>query len=394
MARNPVKDQVAIVGIGSTGFSRTNDRSSLALALDASTQAIRDAGLTAADVNGVVAIGEPGAPSPQVLASSLGITDVTHFSRPAPVAMFSIIDAMNAVFSGACDTALVCASMLRLPWASRSAANDPFRRSLVAGGGGGAARGGWPENVAQAAAYAAWASRYIHEYGASREPFGRIAVNCRSNAVDNPLAAMRSPITMDDYLAARMIREPLCMLDMDVPVDGADAFLLTTADRAKSLPQPPVLIHAATVGLIDRSDEDQLPGLSRHGQHVVVETLRAKSDLWLDDVDVYYPYDGFTIITLGWLENTGWCGPGEATKFIADNWDAAAARMMIDGRIPVNSHGGSLSEGGTRGTGHVREAVVQLRGQAGSRQVSGAKTALVTPGGFFFNSQGAILRAA
>jgi acetyl-CoA acetyltransferase len=394
VARNPIKDQVAIVGVGSTGFSRTNDRSALALALDASTKAIRDAGLTAADINGVVTIGEPGAPSPQVLASSLGITDVTHFSRPAPVAMFSIIDAMNAVFSGSCDAALVCASMLRLPWASRSAAKDPFRRSLVAGGGGGGARRGWPENVTQAAAYAAWASRYIHDYNATREPFGRIAINCRTNAVDNPLAAMRTPITMDDYLAARMIREPLCMLDMDVPVDGADAFVLTTADRARSLAQPPVLIHAATVGLIDRSDEDQLPGLSRHGQHVVVEALRAKSDLWLDDVDVYYPYDGFTIITLGWLENTGWCGPGEATRFIADNWDDDAGRMMIDGRIPVNSHGGSLSEGGTRGTGHVREAVMQLRGQADSRQVAGAKTALVTSGGFFFNSQGVILRAA
>src|SRR5262249_16801173 len=165
-------------------------------------------------------------------------------------------------------------------------------------------------------------------------------------------------------------------------------------ERAKSLPQPPVLIHAATVGLIDRNDEDQLPGLSRHGQHVVVEALRAKSDLWLDDVDVYYPYDGFTIITIGWIENTGWCSRGESTKFLAANWDDDANRIMIDGRIPLNSHGGALSEGGTRGTGHIREAVVQLRGQAGTRQVAGAKTALVSPGGFFFNSQGAILRAA
>jgi acetyl-CoA acetyltransferase len=394
MTRNPVKDQVAIVGVGTTGFSRTNQRSSLALALDASTQAIRDAGITGADVDGIVAIGEPGAPGPQALAAALGITDVTHFSRTAPVVMFSIVDAVNAVFSGACDVALVCSSMLRLPWASRSAANDPFRRSLVGGGGGGGARGGWPENVSQAAAYAAWASRYLHEYGATREPFGRIAINCRTNAGSNPLAAMRDPITMDDYLDARMIREPLCMLDMDVPVDGADAFVLTTAERARSLPHPPVLVHAATVGLVDRNDEDQLPSLERHGQHVVVEALRAKSDVWLDDVDVYYPYDGFTIITIGWLENTGWCAAGTADRFIRDHWDDATNRMLIHGRIPVNSHGGSLSEGGTRGTGHVREAVVQLRGEAGERQVEGARTALVTSGGFFFNSQGAILRRA
>jgi acetyl-CoA acetyltransferase len=387
MTRNPIKDRVAVAGLGTTGFSRTSDRSSLALALDASTQAIRDAGLTAADVNGVVSVAEPGAPGPEVLATALGLDNVTHFSKPTPVVMNSIVDAMNAVFAGSCDTVLVCSSMQRLPWNSRSAANDPFRRHLQGGAGA------MPESIAMAPAYTAWASRYLHEHDVGKEPFGRVAVNMRTNAAQNPLAAMRSPITLDDYHAARMIREPLCLLDMDIPVDGADAFVLTTAERAASLPHPAVLIHAATVGL-GTSDEEQLPGLSRHGQHVVIETLRAKSDLWLDDVDVYLPYDGFTIITLGWIENTGWCPPGGAARFLADNWDREAGRIVIDGRIPVNPHGGSLSEGATRGTGHLREAVTQLRGDAAERQVPGAKVALVTPGGFFFNAQGAILRTA
>jgi acetyl-CoA acetyltransferase len=252
--------------------------------------------------------------------------------------------------------------------------------------------GAMPESIRMAPAYAAWASRYIHEYGATREPFGRIAINGRTGAAHNELAAMRAPLTLADYLEARMVREPLCMLDMDVPVDGADAFVLTGAGRARSLPQPRVLIHAATVGLVDANDEDQA-SLQRHGQHVVVRALRERSELWLDDVDVYFPYDGFTIITLGWLENTGWCRPGGAAKFIAEHWDETANRLLIRGRIPVNPHGGSLSEGATRGTGHLREAVMQLRGQAGARQVPGARTALVTPGGFFFNSQGAVLRA-
>ena len=384
MTRNPIKDAISFVGIGTTGFGRTSDRSSLALALDASTRAIRDAGLAAHDINGVVCIAEPGAPGPETLATALGLTNVTHFSKPTPVVMNAIIDAMNAIYAGSCDTVLVCSSMLRLPWNSRSAAHDPFRRHLA----GGAA--GIPESINMAPAYTAWASRYIHEYGCGKEPFGRIAVNMRTNAAGNPLAAMRAPITLDDYYAARMIREPLCLLDMDIPVDGADAFVLTTTERAKALPHAPVLIHAATVGL-GTSDEDQLPSLARHGQHVVVEALRAKSDLWLDDVDVYLPYDGFTIITLGWIENTGWCKPGQAARFLADNWDTDNGRIVIDGRIAVNPHGGSLSEGATRGTGHVREAVVQLRGEAGDRQVPGAKTALVTPGGFFFNAQGAIL---
>jgi acetyl-CoA acetyltransferase len=386
MARNPIKDQVAIAGIGTTGFSRTNDRSSLALALDASTQAIRDAGLTAADIDGVVATNEPGSAGPEVIATALGLSEVTHFSKPTPVVMNSIVDAMNAVFSGACDTVLVVSSMLRLPWNSRSAGNDPFRAHL-----GTQPMRGIPETIAMAPAYTAWASRYIHEYGVTKEPFGRIAVNMRSNAVGNPLAAMRTPITLEDYFEARMIREPLCLLDMDVPVDGADAFVLTGVDRARTLGRPVVTLHATSVGL-GGAFEDQLPGLARHGQHVVVEALRAKSDLWIDDIDVFLPYDGFTIITLAWFENVGFCPPGGAAKFLADNWDADTNRIVIDGRIPVNPHGGSLSEGATRGTGHIREAVVQLRGEAGDRQVPGATTALVTPGGFFFNPQGAILR--
>jgi acetyl-CoA acetyltransferase len=388
MARNPVKDRVAIVGVGSTGFSRTNERTALALGLDAATKAIRDAGLGASDIDGVVAVGEPGAPSAQLFASSLGLDRVTHWTRPMPVVMFAVVDAVNAIFSGSAATVLVVSSMLRLPCASRSAANDPFRRLAASG------VPAVPESVTLAAAYAAWASRYLHEYGATREPWGRIAVNGRTNALRNPLAAMRTPLTLDDYFAARMIRTPLCLLDMDLPVDGADAFVLTTAERAATLPHPPVLVHATATGMVGENTEDQLPSLRRHGQHVVVEDLRAKSDFWLDDVDIYYPYDGFTPITVAWIENTGWCKPGEAGRFLREHWDPAERRALIRGRVPINSHGGSLSEGGTRGTGHLREAVLQLRGEAGERQVNGARTALVTPGGFFFNSQGALLRRA
>ena len=137
---------------------------------------------------------------------------------------------------------------------------------------------------------------------------------------------------------------------------------------------------------------DQLPALTRHGQHVVVESLRAKSDIWLPDVDVFFPYDGFSIITLGWIENMGYCKPGGAGRFLEENWDDEAGCVMIDGRVPINPHGGSLSEGATRGSGHLREAVMQLRGDAGERQVADARSALIGCGGFFFNSQGAVLR--
>jgi len=386
MTRYPAKDQVAIVGIGSTGFSRDSGRSSAGLAADASIAAIRDAGLGRDDIDGVVVAAEPGAPPPHQLASILGIPTISHHTRPTPVAGFALMDAVNAVFAGACDTALVCLSMMRSPGTSRSVSGDPFRRNLVMG------TPTYPENANMAAAYAAWASRYIYEYDTRREDFGYVAINGRTNAAQNPLAVMRSPLTMSDYLAARMIREPLCLFDMDVPCDGADAFVVTSAERARQLPHTPVLVHAATAGLVGTNDEDQLPSLRRHGQHVVVERLKATSDIWIDDVDVYLPYDGFSIITLGWIENTGWCAPGHAGRFLEEHWDAPTNRVLIDGRIPVNPHGGSLSEGATRGSGHLREAVVQLRGDAGERQVPGARTALVTPGGFFFNSQGFVLR--
>jgi acetyl-CoA acetyltransferase len=144
---------------------------------------------------------------------------------------------------------------------------------------------------------------------------------------------------------------------------------------------------------VDHNEEDQSPSLRRHGQHVVVEALRARSDFWIDACDVYFPYDGFSIIALNWFENAGWCDPGEAGAFLRDNWDPATNRVLIGGRVPVNPHGGALSEGGTQGSGHVREAVLQLQGRAGERQVPGAATAIVTAGGFFFNAQGVTLRA-
>jgi acetyl-CoA acetyltransferase len=190
-----------------------------------------------------------------------------------------------------------------------------------------------------------------------------------------------------------MVREPLCLLDMDVPVDGADAFVFTTAERAKDMPHKPVLIHAATNGLTSRPLEDKIDGLRHHGQHVVLEALKAKSDIWIPDIDLYFPYDGFTPITLQWIENTGWCGPGEGYDFLKDNWVESENRLLINGRIPMNTHGGNHSEGGTQGSGHIREATTQLRGAAGDRQVPGdPKTAFLTPGGMFFNAQGLVLR--
>lgn len=390
MARTPLKDQVAIVGLGSTGFTRTgHGRSRDGLVADAAIAAIRDAGLTKHDIDGVVGAFLDA----HKVVSMLGLPEVTHFTTPPPPIVNGIADAVHAVHSGAADHVLLHHVAYRSPAVSRSTAADPMRRNL--GWAGEPAPRHWrsdPEDVRGSVGYTAWASRYLHEYGGLREHLGYVAVNNRANAARNPLAAMRDPLTMDDYLAARMIRDPLCLLDMDIPVDGADAFVLTTAERARDLTDHPILVHAAAVATTAKNTEDQVPDLHHHGQQVVARRLRERSDLWIEDTDVYFPYDGFSFITLSWLENMGWCGAGEAGAFLESNRDKESGRIMLDGRIPVNPHGGALSEGATQGSGHLREAVTQLRGTAGERQVPGAETALLSIGGFFFNAQGLVLR--
>jgi acetyl-CoA acetyltransferase len=394
--RNPAKDQVAIVGVGLSPYSR--DRRGVtpgSLVAEATVAALRDAGLGAGDVDGICG----SMVAAQLVQAALGIPAVTWFANPPAVIGNQMVAAVAAVAAGMCETALVYHHAYRLPWASRAAARDPFRRRATLGVAD--ARSGWgtghveagPSSLVGAVPYAAWAQRYLHDYGYDREVLGRVAINSRSNAAANPNAVFRGALSMEDYLDGRMIREPLCVFDMDVPIDGADAFVVTTTERAADLPHPPVLVHAATLGHTDYGSEEQLADLDHAGQVVVARKLWAKSDLRLADIDLFYPYEGFSNIALSWFENVGYCGRGEGGAFVADHWDPVGQRILIDGRIPVNTNGGSLSEGGTQGAAHLREAVLQLRGEAGGRQVDGARSALVTPGGYYFNSQGMILRA-
>lgn len=387
-ARNPMKDQVAIIGSGSTGYTRHGrDSTQASLAIDACVKAVEDAGIDKSLIDGVVGT----TPSAPYMTASLGLTDVRYYTSEVTPFGHTVIQAANAIFAGACDVAVVYHSVYRTAMTSRSAAADPFRRRGPALTPGRDA----PDRIEGATAYAAWAGRYMHETGTTREHLGQVAVSDRLYGCLNPLAVMQSPLSMEDYLAARMVREPLCLYDMDVPADGADAVVMTTTERARDLSPVPVLIHATATGVTGPGGfyggEAQAKDLHHHGQQIVVRDLRAKSDFWLNDVDVYFPYDGFTFITLSWIENTGWCEFGEAGDFLEANRDERG-RIRLQGRVAVNPHGGAISEGATQGAGHIREAVTQLRGRAGERQAAAAETALVTPGGFFFNSQGLVLR--
>ncbi len=385
-SRNTAKDVVAIVGVGTTPYTRDARKSAEALATEACRLAILDAGLTANDVDGVC--GSYSVPS-HYIQTALGIKETRWYENPAFPPAAQIMTAMYAIACGACETAICYHAAYRAPGTSRAAAGDPIR---MRSGPGMNVPGATPETLTSAAAYAAWAGRHFYEYGTTREDLALIAINARTHAATNPHALMRKPLTLEEYLGARMIREPFGLFDMDYPVDGADALVLTTAERAADLPHRPVLIHAAALGQRAPADQDQMQSLARVGSDLVAERLWANSDVRRESIDLIYPYDGFTIIPLMWLEALGYCHRGEGKDLLRSSWNAAANRLEISGAL-MNTHGGSLSEGGTQGIALFREAVTQLRGSAGERQVPRARAAIVAPGGFVQNAAGMILRA-
>ena len=396
--RNPIKDKVAIVGVGSIPFVRdAGGRSAMSMVVEACTNAIADAGLKPKDIDGMAGIN--GA-APRFVVGGIGVPELRWWGVGTDtVAGFRRVDD-NAIFSGACETALIYASWYRGPRNSRSAAQDQFRARAAATQEAPGLRGGQVNPHVgfhvplrgMNADYAGWMARYMHEYGARREDFGLVAINGRTNAAMNEQAVLREPLTMEGYLAARMVRDPQCILDMDIPIDGADAMVLTTAEHAKHLRKKPVYIHATSYGMTDHPEPDQAIDLRHNGQQIAIKALWEKSDLKLKDMDIYFPYDGFTILALNWIENVGWCKRGEAGDFLRQHWDKTEGRVKVNGKMPFNTHGGFLSEGATQGTGHLREAVLQLRGEAGRRQVPNVKAALVDPGGMNYNAQAMIFR--
>jgi acetyl-CoA acetyltransferase len=278
---------------------------------------------------------------------------------------------MLAVASGLCRHVLC----FRTVWESSFAA-----LGLAAGGGGRVS--GWHQWQAPFGAMSAanWigmnANQYFHRYGATREMLGWIAINGRTNAARNPAAIYRDPMTMDDYLGARPISSPFGLYDCDVPCDGSIAVVVSDASTAADRPKPAVRIEAVGTQILERVSWDQ--GTITHEPQVLGQSahLWTRTSLRPDDVDLALVYDGFTFNAISWLEGLGFCGFGEAS-----DWLDGGRRIALDGQIPVNPHGGQLSEGRTHGFGFVYEAVTQLRHEAGDRQVAGARTAVVTSGG-------------
>jgi acetyl-CoA acetyltransferase len=398
MARNPLKDKVAVVGVGSSPYGRDLQRSELSLGLEAAVNAIRDAGIDKQEIGGIcgsgmtpLAMGGAGFLS---LQGALGIDSCTWVKNGWLGSAF--VYAVEAVFSGLCDTALVVQTYMRGVNMSRSAARDPFRlrADQYADVGGDVGIGDFAKRwIHSGEPYAAIMRRYMHDFGVNKDAFGLMAVNNRSHAARNPQAVMRHSITLDDYYASPMIWEPMQMADMDVPVDCGEALVITTAERARDLDVKPVYIHAMALGgtRIGEYYENWM-GWTENSFWVALRGMWERSDLKVEDIDLFFPHDGYSFDAIAVVEAAGFCGPGESGDLFKSSWDRDRNIIKLNGRVQLNTNGGGLGHGRAGGSNLYAEAVRQLRGTEGERQVENVNTALVGIGSFFHDPSAVVFR--
>ncbi|MET7770130.1 OB-fold domain-containing protein [Nocardia sp. NPDC005366] len=372
------EDKVALTGIGMSRIGRRLMVPPLELTVEACERAVADAGLTLDDIDGISSypgggnVGGFGEGGVTALEAALGLRPSWHnggIETFGPSG--SVIAAMVAVSAGLAKHVLC----FRTVW--ESTFSELTKAGRIPPSGGRTTSWMMPFGAISAAhTLAQNAQRHFHRYGTTRETLGWIALNQRANAELEPTAVYRDPMTMDDYLGARSITTPFGLFDCDVPCDGAVAVIVSAVDAARDLPKPPVLVEAVGTQIIERIEWDQ--STLTHEPQVLgpAAHLWTRTTMRPADVDVAELYDGFSFNCLSWIEALGFCGIGEAKDFLDGGKNIAR-----DGTIPVNTHGGQLSHGRTHGMGLLHEAIVQLRGAAGPRQVEGARVAVVATGG-------------
>jgi len=380
LSSNKFEDKVIVSGVGQSQVGRRLMVDPLSLTIDACMQAVADAGLSLDEIDGLCTY--PGTAAGGLSEGGIMPVEETLQIRPTwvnggsgvPGQNGSIIAAMLAVASGLCRHVLC----FRTVWQSSFSA---LQRSGEWREGSGRATGMQEWSAPFGAMSAAnWigchASQYLHRYGVGREVLGWIAITARKNAAANPEAVYRDPITMDDYLSARIVSTPFGLYDCDVPCDGAVAVVVSAADTAPDRPNQPIYVEAVGTQIMERMSWTQ--GTLSHMPQALgpAAHLWSRTSLRPEDVDVAELYDGFTFNALSWLEGLGFCEFGGAQDFIDEG-----RGIGIDGRLPLNTHGGQLSAGRLHGYGFFREAVLQLRGEAPGNQVANPKVAVVSAGG-------------
>jgi acetyl-CoA acetyltransferase len=365
------ESRVIVSGLGLSDTGRGLERTGLDLALDAVLLAIADAGLRPEDIDGVASMPFGDRP-PEEIVDALGLRLNWMGGSSSGAQLGVMINAAMAIASGLCRHVLIYRSVQQLGGMLGSAS-----------GALPAAEGPWEWHVpfheySAVNLMAMQARRHMHQYGTTKEQLGWIALNARRHAALNDQAVLQTPMTMDAYLAAPMISEPLGRFDCDLPIDAAVGIVLSAADFAPDCPNTPVRIEA--VGCANHDTHGWEPRLDFPSMAAkdAAAQMWGRTDLTPADIDVAELYDGFTILTLSWLEALGICREGEAGAFVD-----GGQRIGLGGSLPLNTYGGQLSAGRLHGFWLFHEAVLQLRGKAGRRQVPNAEVAITSAGGGF-----------
>jgi len=376
MASYPEKN-VAITGVGMSEVSRGATKSPLELTVDAAMEAINDAGLKRADIDGIATW--PGNRGDASGFSSVGTHDIQDALRlklgwyaggvEGPGQYAAVFNAVGAIAAGLCRNVLIFRTMYEATARKTSFANSLIKPGRQVGAPWFAPYWGYAAALNQALYF----NKYAHESGIKPEQVAQIAINQRRNASLNPNAVYRTPITLDDYFNSPIIATPLRIYDCDVPCDGATAIILSRMDVAKDLKNPPVRIEAVGSSMQYRNSWAQLDALDTQAQPKVAEMMWSRTDLKPKDVDMAQLYDGFSFHTINWIENFGFCKRYEAGDFIE-----GGKRISLEGELPVNTGGGALSGGRLHAYGAVHEACTQLWGRGADRQVKGDPKVVAT----------------
>lgn len=357
-----MRDQAALVGVGHTKCAKNLGKSALAFTVDTCLEAIEDAGLEVGDIDGIAGMGGVGpAPSPLEVMESLGLDGVNFYGGAlgGGVGPSTVANAALAVAGGVCETALAFVTMT-----APRAGGGIYNYMGGAGGATGANAFTTPYGLGVFMQYfAPFYQRRRQLDGVTDEQMGAYVVAMRDNASRNPHAVLNTPITMQDYVESRYVAEPLRLFDCDMPVDVCGAVVVTTAERAKDLKHAPVYVSAVTTGTGPRPDMIFWHDYDEMAFSWSANRLWTNAGLGPADMDFAMLYDGFSPLVLYGLEAYGFVDKGEAGAFLGDGEHLAA------GRLPLNPHGGNNSEGRSWAIGHMVEAVLQLQGRAGERQL-------------------------
>ena len=375
----------AITGVGATRYMRGTDRTAVSLQLEASLNAIADAGLKPTDIDGLIPYGA-GAVAEDFI-TNFGIPDL-RFSATTPMGgaspVASIQCALAVIKAGLCKHVLL--SLGRTGYSggrigTRVRQMPQFRTIGEFEMPSGA--------IAPPQLYAVMARRHFEMYGTTSRQLAEIAVSTRRHAIRNPAATMHRPMTIEDHQASRLISDPFRLLDCSLESDGGCAVVISAPEIAKDLRQRPIMVMGVAEGHPDSpSAITQRPDLTTLGLAKAAPKAFAMAGVTHADIDVAEIYDCFTYIVLCQLEDMGFCKKGEGGAFVENG-----ALNIDGGRLPVNTHGGLLSEAHIAGMNHIVELARQLRGEA-AVQVKDAEIGLVTGYGDMGDGSIAIMRRA